>query len=1262
MPLHKQLFACVYKGNINMKSDRFGTFQLVLNALLAAAFIYLLEETTVAIIGLIYLGGTFGSIYRFVVSDLLLEKQNRNKLLMQMNGMHVGWYHMGYYILAILKSVALGGIICIGLIPKEPMIVWLEFFLAYMLGAMAMTSFAMFFTTFFQNEDDNLLISIIFNLLGVIFIFAMNSSNIYIHLLICLFPASAFSYAIGMLHFGTVLTSGFTVNTAYLTLIVLTFFYYGLYVLLNLNDARRFKFKHLFQKKEQLPPPRARRAKRTQISTDLILPVDLKKPLIELKLLQGESQIEPSEHHHNDHRREDRAKFLEVLRLNKTMDNTKVVDEISFRVYENDIYCIIMNNPATKTALINCITGIDEPDSGKVLYNGISVMKDPDDAHECFGVYLENSANFSYMTVYEHLRFFSMLKGVEKEAIEDEIEYLLDKLQLKELKDKYPEQLTDFDARKLSFAFALCSDPCVVVLDQPTSNLNIKHRQLFWDIIKSLKSKGTSVLVFTHNTSEAEELAHSIAIVDEGKVVCKGPPEYIRNTYSVGYDLVINFESEASNAALSEIRRNVVKEVEEVVGKAIVANETKNILHLLLPKDKQHLFGQLFERLERYPQVSLNLESFSLASIITKIECKMNLNRMQSRIESYYGRAPSFKEPEVFDKPPKIDFMLQLKAILMRKWIILKRRNDKKLWIFFPILYQTMRGFTWGWPTQTDRISLDLMSSLTFGIGTYSYSIVIERKRKLKQLMMIMGCRRMPYWLGNLVFDTITAIAFSGIFCSIASFIHYPFIPNYPIQMFIFISFFMINLILVAYCWSYVYIDPDMAERSLGGLVWLVMIPIPFLLSFTKIFEYLPSYIDIRYPFYFLSPIQSFYDGLSCLIDGPEQYKLPFKSHWHYIGLMAISGALYFCFVVFYLDPTDWKLFVKAPENLSQVDNTNMDPIKRNEVLINQEISRCNEPGNTDLILAKNLKLVFPNGRVAVDGVTFGVQRQEILAIVGPGRSGKSTLLEMLGGLTPRNSGVLKLFGISIYEESYDIFKFIGISTQGHSVWLYLTIEEQLKLFGMLKGLSGDDLKTDVDYIIDTLELRSVAKTPVRYLNMTYRRILSLGISLIGGPSILLLDEPGAGLNSSARRRLWDLLRHLAVDRGAAIVYMTSNIQEAVEVCNRMAIMVNGSFIWVDSFSNLEKKYHNTYNIVVEKISPTAEPILPLLQELIPDLKIREDDRSVIESYRTVDLTVSFSKIFSFLEELKEKGRIKDFNLSAGSLEQSYLYVSRFQT
>ncbi len=199
---------------------------------------------------------------------------------------------------------------------------------------------------------------------------------------------------------------------------------------------------------------------------------------------------------------------------------------------------------------------------------------------------------------------------------------------------------------------------------------------------------------------------------------------------------------------------------------------------------------------------------------------------------------------------------------------------------------------------------------------------------------------------------------------------------------------------------------------------------------------------------------------------------------------------------------------------------------------------------------------------VAVDGVNLTVNRSEVFGIIGPNGAGKTTTLETIEGLRKPDAGEIEVAGYDAVRESEDLKRIIGVQLQSMALFDYLTVRETLKLFADLYGADASPAR--IRNLLDVVSLTEKTKSLVENLSGGQQQRLSLALALVNDPKIVFLDEPTTGLDPRARRNLWGLVRHIRSE-DKTVVLTTHYMEEAEELCDRVAIMDRGRLLICDS-------------------------------------------------------------------------------------------------
>jgi len=203
---------------------------------------------------------------------------------------------------------------------------------------------------------------------------------------------------------------------------------------------------------------------------------------------------------------------------------------------------------------------------------------------------------------------------------------------------------------------------------------------------------------------------------------------------------------------------------------------------------------------------------------------------------------------------------------------------------------------------------------------------------------------------------------------------------------------------------------------------------------------------------------------------------------------------------------------------------------------------------------------------VAVNGISFSVHRQEIFGILGPNGAGKTSTLEMIETLRSIDGGEVYLNGLEVHTHAQEVKCLIGVQLQSSSFFDKLNLRELLLLFGEMYGRVVDPMK-----LLAEVELEDKVKAQVGQLSGGQKQRFSIAAALVNEPVLLFLDEPTTGLDPQARRHLWGVVKRIRLE-GKTIVITTHYMEEAEELCDRVAIMDQGKIIALDSPQELVRQ------------------------------------------------------------------------------------------
>ena len=206
-------------------------------------------------------------------------------------------------------------------------------------------------------------------------------------------------------------------------------------------------------------------------------------------------------------------------------------------------------------------------------------------------------------------------------------------------------------------------------------------------------------------------------------------------------------------------------------------------------------------------------------------------------------------------------------------------------------------------------------------------------------------------------------------------------------------------------------------------------------------------------------------------------------------------------------------------------------------------------------------------GRTVVDGVTFEVRQGESFGILGPNGAGKTTTLEMIEGLRRPDGGEITLLGEPVWPDPRRIQARIGVQLQSTSLFDMLTARELLELFA--RFYLRPDAVERARLTLELVGLESKADDYAKRLSGGQQQRLAIALALVHDPDIVFLDEPTTGLDPQARRNLWEVIRSINADQGKTVVLTTHYLEEAEQLCQRVAIMDESRIVALDTPAGL---------------------------------------------------------------------------------------------
>ncbi|XP_069808887.1 ABC-type organic anion transporter ABCA8-like isoform X2 [Dendropsophus ebraccatus] len=300
--------------------------------------------------------------------------------------------------------------------------------------------------------------------------------------------------------------------------------------------------------------------------------------------------------------------------------------------------------------------------------------------------------------------------------------------------------------------------------------------------------------------------------------------------------------------------------------------------------------------------------------------------------------------------------------------------------------------------------------------------------------------------------------------------------------------------------------------------------------------------------------------------------------------------------------------------------------------------------------------------KAAARTVSFCVNKGEVLGLLGPNGAGKTTSILMLAGELKPTAGEVVLCSGADSEKDDASAAFMGYCPQFSPLWPTLTVKEHLEIYAAVKGMKKDDAEQAIKRVSEALELRQHLNKPAKKLSAGVSRKVCFAISMLGNPTIALLDEPSTGLDPKGQQRLWRAIRAAFRNKERGAILTTHYMEEAEAVCDRVAIMVSGKLRCIGSIQQLKSKFGKGYLLEMKVKDPRrVDEIHQEIIRIFPQAD-RQDRFSSLLLYKIpMENVQSLSQAFSQLEEAKRVHDIEEYSFSQSTLEQVFLELAKEQ-
>ncbi|MEA3265721.1 MAG: ABC transporter ATP-binding protein [Candidatus Fermentibacteria bacterium] len=290
----------------------------------------------------------------------------------------------------------------------------------------------------------------------------------------------------------------------------------------------------------------------------------------------------------------------------------------------------------------------------------------------------------------------------------------------------------------------------------------------------------------------------------------------------------------------------------------------------------------------------------------------------------------------------------------------------------------------------------------------------------------------------------------------------------------------------------------------------------------------------------------------------------------------------------------------------------------------------------------------------AVNNISFEVRTGEILGILGPNGSGKTTTLKSILGLIEFDKGSILVNGLSVRKKRNEILQDVGAILEGaRNIYWHLTPMENLTYFAGIRGIPRKDIADRAEYLLESLKLTDVANKEIRQFSAGMKQKCALACAFIHDPSILLLDEPTLGLDVEITRTIMDWLVDVVEKEGKTILITSHNMDFVESICKRILIIRKGEIISHETVESLKEKFARKHFL----IDLQNKPHEALIESVSSLGSTSTSGNSIKVELETLD------HLLPLLAALDESGiKMLNFKSVENDLEDIFLEVIREET
>lgn len=957
---------------------------------------------------------------------------------------------------------------------------------------------------------------------------------------------------------------------------------------------------------------------------------------------------------------------IKIVNLVKKFGDFTAINGVNLEIESGNVTCLLGHNGAGKTTMIDIMTGFQIPTSGGIYLNGQNIHNNSDLLYGKVGYASSHDPLFDEMNVSDFLMLIGKLRGLpdpQGEAFRVAAEANLEPHIGKKIRE-----CSGGTKRRVSIASSMVGSPQIIFLDEPSTGVDPENRRALWEMIKKLKRPDRLIFLTTHHLEEAEFLSSDVIILSKGQVSVRGTPEQIKSALGCGYKFAI---TNVFNGVDQQIYEDL-RQFEAGIGYNRDRLSAGELTIELKSGDAALSLGVLKTIVSRGYTYSITAATLEDAFItLGEREETPEMEKRREEIISF-----------LFARKFNTNMVSKMIALMMRKVILLFRSMIQVMVIlmliliptsvFYLILSAQAYDYNKRQKSPVDMSNLGILNIIcilyySFTCGFFGMVPASERITRVRYLLKMNNVNWLIYVPTLLIPDMLISlllvfVTYFTVYFTCSD-LYISFDSGIFFSQGIFLWLFLLSFLAQSYCISFIFSTKEKAAKYLSSTYSGLNLLGLFLIytindkiqdkSMQETLLYISNFI-------FPGPSNLYYNALSTTqaYSSRAQQELKTKLWEMIIGTLG-------CFFIFIssaimLDYFNTKIFMAEAAGYGNIPTGDVfDPTT---VAAETDLAV-----KTDERIPMQLQQLYKRfgDFYALSGVNLTLRAGEILGLIGPNGAGKSTTFNIVSNYMSPTYGSVKYAGRDLenYLEFYDQ---AGLCAQDDIIWPELSVDHHLDFYSKLKGVDADT----VSKWKELMNLLNFGSFNSFHLSTGMKRKLCYIISMMSNPNYKFLDEPTSGLDPVSRKLMRGLIIAQKKAYGGSCVFTTHTMKDAEDLCDRVAIIVNGKVATVDTPNNLRAKagginvtFHRNPAFpqpeqerqgLVNMFMQTFPECLEYGQPIITDTT---EHKIVFFAQRMQNLPQKMEALYG----IKDQGYLRDFEVSQRSLEDLFLFLARTQ-